>query len=261
VATLVLPLAGVAVALGALTRRRPLARLVVVAATTWSVLGGRSLGTIATELARAVDAGDLAEARRRLPSLAGRDPTTLDGAELCRATVESVAENTTDAVVGALVWGALAGLPGLAVYRAVNTLDAMVGHRDRRYERFGWTAARLDDVLGWPGARVAAGLAVLMAPTAGGDRRTAWRVLRRDGARHPSPNAGRLEAVFAGTLDVRLGGTNRYGNRIEHRPELGDGHPPGPEDVRRAVVLSRRIGIGATVLCALAAATLGRRQP
>jgi adenosylcobinamide-phosphate synthase len=238
-------------------RARPAARAVLVGAVTWTALGGRSLGRVALELAAAVAHGDLERARRLAPALAGRDPRHLDGPELCRAAVESVAENTADAVVGPLLWGALAGPAGVAAYRAANTLDAMVGHRSRRYRRFGWAAARLDDLLGWPAARLAAGLACLLAPLAGGDTARAWSALRRDGAEHPSPNAGRLEAAFAGALGVRLGGTNRYGERVERRPRLGDGPPPGPGDVVRAVRLSRAVGAAATLLAAALALRSG----
>src|SRR5205085_10396633 len=132
-------------------------------------------------------------------------------------------ENTADAVVGPLVWCAVAGPAGAAAYRAANTLDAMVGHRTRRYERFGWAAARLDDVLTWPAARAGALLAVALAPQVGGRPGAAWAALRRDGARHPSPNAGRLEAAFAGALGVTLGGRNRYTERVQDRPRLGAG--------------------------------------
>jgi len=195
-----------------------------------------------------VRAEDLERARRLAPTLVGRDPSELDATELCRAAVESVAENTADAVVGPLLWGALAGPAGVAAYRAVNTLDAMVGHKSPRYLRFGWAAARLDDLLTWPAARLGAALACLLAPAAGGEARRAWRTLRRDGAAHPSPNAGRMEAAFAGALGVRLGGRNRYGERVEERPALGDGPPPGPRDVDRAVRLSRLVGAAATAL-------------
>jgi adenosylcobinamide-phosphate synthase len=234
-------------------RRRPAARAAFAAAVTWTALGGRSLGRTAGALARAVGAGDLDAARRLAPALAGRDPAGLDGPELCRAALESVAENTADAVVAPLLWGALAGPAGVAAYRAANTLDAMVGHRSPRHARFGWAAARLDDALTWPAARLAAGLAVLLAPVAGGDRAHAWRTLRRDGRAHPSPNAGRLEAAFAGALGVRLGGRNRYGDRVEERPHLGDGPAPGPEAVARAVRLSRAVGLAAAVLASTAA--------
>ncbi|WP_199781404.1 cobalamin biosynthesis protein, partial [Streptomyces sp. SPB074] len=121
---------------------------------TWAVVGGTSLAREGRALAAALEAGDIAAARERLPHLCGRDPRHLDAEGIARAVVESVAENTSDAVVGALVWGALGGVPGLVGFRAVNTLDAMVGHRSRHYLRFGWPAARLDDVMGFPGARL-----------------------------------------------------------------------------------------------------------
>jgi adenosylcobinamide-phosphate synthase len=234
-------------------RARPAARALLVGALTWAALGGRSLARAALDLATTVRAGDLEAARRLLPALAGRDPDGLDGPELCRAAVESVAENTADAIVGPLLWGAVAGPAGIAAYRAANTLDAMVGHRSRRYRRFGWAAARLDDVLGWPAARLGAGLACVLAPAVRGDRRLAWSTMRRDGAAHPSPNAGRLEAAFAGALGVRLGGRNRYGERVEERPALGAGPPAGPADVARAARLSSLVGVAATGLAAAGA--------
>ncbi|HZA84067.1 MAG TPA: cobalamin biosynthesis protein, partial [Actinomycetes bacterium] len=132
-----------------------------------------------------------------------------------------------------------------------NTLDAMVGHRSARYERFGWAAARLDDTLTWPAARLGAELTCLLAPLVGGEAGRAWRTLRRDGGAHPSPNAGRMEAAFAGALGVRLGGTNRYGDRVEQRPALGSGPDPGPDDVDRAVRLSLLVGSAAAALVAL----------
>lgn len=160
------------------------ASVALTAAATWAVLGGTSLGREARAVGGALAAGDLEVARERLPHLCGRDPQALDGPQIARAVVESVAENTSDAVVGALVWGAVGGVPGLIGFRAVNTLDAMVGHKSPRYRRFGWAAARLDDVAGWPGARLTAALATLAGP----DPRGAWRAWRRDGRRHPSPD-------------------------------------------------------------------------
>ncbi|AEW93411.1 MULTISPECIES: cobalamin biosynthesis protein [Streptomycetaceae] len=240
-----------------LTRRSPLAATALGAVVTWSVLGGTSLGREARAVAAALADGDLTAARERLPHLCGRDPQALDGPQIARAVVESVAENTSDAVVGALVWGAIGGVPGLAAFRAVNTLDAMVGHRSPRYRRFGWAAARLDDVLGWPGARLTA----LLATVAGPDPRGAWRVWRDDGRRHPSPNAGPVEASFAGALGVRLGGTLSYGGRVEHRPVLGAaGRPVEVADVERAVRLSRRVGLLALAVCAGAGLVSRRRR-
>ncbi len=241
-------------------RTRPAGRVLLVGALTWTALGGRSLARAALDLATAVRAGDLEAARRLLPALAGRDPDGLDGPELCRAAVESVAENTADAIVGPLLWGAVAGPAGIAAYRAANTLDAMVGHLSHRYHRFGWAAARLDDALTWPAARLAAGLACVLAPTVHGDRRLAWATMRRDGAAHPSPNAGRLEAAFAGALGVRLGGRNRYGERVEERPALGAGPLPGPADLVRSARLSALVGAAATALAAGGALALRSRR-
>jgi adenosylcobinamide-phosphate synthase len=242
------------------TRGRPVLRTLLTAAATWTVLGGTSLGRAATTMQRAIEAGDLPAARSALPALAGRDPAGLDARELCRATVESVAENTSDAAVAPLVWGAVAGIPGLLAYRAVNTLDAMIGSRSPRYERFGWAAARLDDVANWLPARITAALTVACAPLVGGSAPGALRVWLRDGAAHPSPNSGRCEAAAAGALGVRLGGRNVYGTRVEVRPILGDGSHPGSADIRRAVRLSRAVWTAAAVLAAASRPARARRR-
>lgn len=236
------------VGLDRLTRGRPAARVLATAAVTWAVLGGTSLGRAARDLHAPLVAGDLDTARARLPALAGRDPSSLDAGELARATVESVAENTSDAAVAPLFWGAVAGLPGLTAYRAVNTLDAMVGHRSPRYARFGWASARADDVANWVPARLTAALTVAVAPAAGGSASGALRAWLRDGAAHPSPNSGRCEAALAGALGLRLGGRNVYGSRVEVRPHLGNGRPPLPADVPRAVRLSRAVWTAAAGL-------------
>lgn len=235
---------GGAVALGAAATRAArsstAASVALTATATWAVVGGTSLAREAGAVARALRAGDIDGARARLPHLCGRDPQALDADGIARAVVESVAENTSDAVVGALVWGAVGGVPALLGFRAVNTLDAMVGHRSPRYLRYGWASARLDDLAGWPGARLTAVLAAL----AGDDPRGAVRAWRADAARHPSPNAGPVEASFAGALGVRLGGTLSYAGRVEHRPVLNGagGRPVRVTDIDRAVRLSRRVG-------------------
>ena len=225
-------------------------RGLVLGAVTWAALGGGSLTRAADRLAAQLAAGDLDAARATLPWLCGRDSGDLDAGALVRATVESVAENTSDAVVGALLWGALAGPGGVVGYRAANTLDAMIGHRSERYRDFGWTAARLDDLVNWPAARLTAALTALCAPVVGGTPAATWRVVRRDGPAHPSPNAGRAEAAFAGALGVRLGGPLAYGGVAEVRPSMGDGPAPGTGDVRRAKRLSVAVGIAATLACA-----------
>ncbi|MET7295173.1 cobalamin biosynthesis protein [Streptomyces griseoloalbus] len=234
---------GGTVVLGSLAARcvrsSPAASVALTGVATWAVVGGTSLAREARAVAQALEAGDVEAARARLPHLCGRDPQALDADGIARAVVESVAENTSDAVVGALVWGAVAGVPGLLGFRAVNTLDAMVGHKSPRYRRYGWASARLDDVAGWPGARLTAVLAALAGP----DPRGAVRAWRADAAKHPSPNAGPVEASFAGALGVRLGGTLSYGGRVEHRPVLGGGgRAVAVSDIDRAVRLSRRVG-------------------
>lgn len=219
----------------------------------WSVLGGTSLAREARTIGAALEAGDLAAARARLPHLCGRDPAGLDADGIARAVVESVAENTSDAVVGALVWGGLYGVPGLVGFRAVNTLDAMVGHKSPRYARFGWASARLDDAVGYPGARLTAALTVLCGP----HPRSALTTCRRDARRHPSPNAGPVEAAFAGALRLRLGGALSYAGRAEHRPVLGASfRTPTAADIPRAVRLSRRVS--ALALCSSVALAVSR---
>ncbi|GAA3369763.1 cobalamin biosynthesis protein [Streptomyces sannanensis] len=238
--------AGAAALAARAVRDRPAARVALTAAAAWAVVGGTSLGREARTIGGALAAGETEAARARLPHLCGRDPQALDAPGIARAVVESVAENTSDAVVGALVWGALGGVPGLVGFRAVNTLDAMVGHKSPRYRRFGWASARLDDVAGWPGARLTAALTV----AAGGDPRGAVRAWRTDASKHPSPNAGPVEASFAGALGIRLGGTLSYGGRVEHRPVLnGSGRAVEVADIDRAVRLSRRVTALTLAVC------------
>lgn len=245
---------GTGLALRRITRGSPAATVATTALATWTVLGGTSLATQASAIGGALAAGDLEAARGQLPALCGRDPAGLSEAELARAVIESVAENTSDAVVAPLLWGAAFGLPGLLGYRAVNTLDAMVGHRSARYRRFGWASARLDDVANLAPARLTAWLAVALAPAVGGSPRQAAAVLRRDGAAHPSPNSGHCEAAFAGALGIRVGGTNNYGGSVERRGRLGDGPPPATADIRRAIRLSRLTSAAAVILAAAVAA-------
>ncbi|WP_433279970.1 cobalamin biosynthesis protein [Pseudonocardia xinjiangensis] len=246
-----------AAGLGVLARRavagHPLADVALTAVATWAVLGGTSLSRHGSALATELTDGDLAAARLRLPSLCGRDPAALDAAGMARAGTESMAENTPDAVVAPLLWGAVAGVPGLLGYRAVNTLDAMVGYRSARYLRFGWAAARLDDLANLLPARVAALLFAALAPAVGGSPVAALRAWRRDAGAHPSPNAGPVEAAAAGALGVGLGGRTVYPHGVEERPRLGAGPAPSPADLRRAARLSRLVGWAAAGLAAAVA--------
>jgi adenosylcobinamide-phosphate synthase len=234
--------------------RRGGRRVVVIAAATWAVLGARSLRTEARAVHDLLAAGDLAGAREQVTHLVGRDPAVLDADGVARAALESVAENTCDAIVAPLLWGAVAGLPGLLAYRAVNTLDAMVGHRSPRYANFGWASARLDDAANLVPARTTALLVAAAAPLVGGDGIGALRVASRDGRRHPSPNSGISEAAFAGALGVRVGGRNVYAGRVEDRPVLGaGGRPPEIVDLQRATRLCAAVTVAAAALAVLGA--------
>ncbi len=239
-----------AAALGCALRKVPGA----IAVGAWTVLGGAGLRGVAIRLGDRLECGDVDGARELLPSLCGRDPTVLDEAGLARAALESLAENTSDAAVAPLFWGALFGLPGLFAYRAANTLDAMVGYRNDRYRRFGWAAARLDDAANYLPARLTGALTVASAPAVGGSSSGALRAWRADAHKHPSPNAGVAEATTAGALGLRLGGRTEYRHGVEMRPVLGDGRPPAPPDLRRAARLSLAVELGALGLLVAARA-------
>jgi len=242
-------LVGGTVALGLVVERRGPARVLSTALATWAVLGGRSLEREASAVHAHLTAGDLPAARQRLTHLVGRDTADLDDSEVSRAAIESVAENTSDAVVAPLVWGAVCGVPGLLGYRAANTLDAMVGHHNARYENYGWASARLDDLANLPGSRLSGLLTMAAAPSRAGVAAQTWR---RDASAHPSPNGGVVESAFAGVLGIRLGGTNTYyGDRLEHRAVMGGGRAARPDDIARSTALARRIGLGAVAIAAL----------
>jgi adenosylcobinamide-phosphate synthase len=210
---------------------------------------GRELRTAATRVRDALQANDLDRARELVPALVGRDPSALDASGLSAAVIESLAENSVDAVVAPALWGTVAGARGALVYRAVNTMDAMVGHRSPRYEAFGWASARLDDVANYVPARVTALLVASVRPRA---VRDIWRAIWNDAPAHPSPNAGVAEAAFAAALGVELGGRLRYGEREEVRPLLGRGHRPQPTDIDRAITLASHVELALAVLLAVA---------
>ena len=241
--------------------RGPAAIATLTAVATCVTLGGTSLTRTGARMADLLAGGDVDGARRLLPSLCGRDPAALDVDGLVRASLESVAENTSDAQVAPLLWAAVGGVPALLVYRGANTLDAMIGHRSPRYERFGWAAAKFDDALNFVPARFAGLLVAGCAFVVGGSGADAVRAWRRDAARHPSPNAGVVEAAFAGALGVALGGPTQYAHQLEIRPTLGDGPPPRIDDLRRAVRLSRAVQLAsaAVAVTVSVASRSGRR--
>jgi len=242
----------------AATRRGPLWTIAATATTTWISLGGTSLARTGLAMSQLLERGDIEAARRLLPSLCGRDPAQLDGPGLARAALESVAENTSDGQVSPLLWATAGGVPAVLAYRAINTLDSMIGHRSPRYIRFGWAAARLDDLANYMGARATAALVTLCAPLVSGSASGAVQAWRQDAARHPSPNAGVVEAAFAGALHVRLGGPTQYHHELQIRPTLGDGPQPTVADLRRAVTLSQAAQLAAALLVA---GSIHRRRP
>lgn len=226
-------------------------------AATFVAVAGRGLGDAAVRVGDALAVGDVDRARHAVQSLVGRDPWALDEADIVRAVVESVAENTVDAVVAPACWAGLAGAPGALGYRAVNTLDAMVGHRSPRYADYGWASARLDDAANWVPARLTAALVVAVRPTSAP---SVLRAVLHDAPDHPSPNSGVAEAAFAAALGLRFGGESRYGDRVERRPTLGDGRRPEPADIARAVALSSDVALALAGLLTAAGTALALRR-
>jgi adenosylcobinamide-phosphate synthase len=222
-------------------------RWVFEAALISTALSMRGLGEAAGAVERELRAGNLEQARASASRMVGRDTAGLPVPEVARAAVESVAENTSDGVVAPMLYGLLLGGPGALAYRAVNTLDSMVGYRTSPYAELGWAPARLDDLANLAPARLTA---VMVAAISGWPFRT-LATARRYGPLTRSPNAGWAEAAFAGALGSRLGGPNAYGGVIREGPVLGDGPPPGPEEVRRSVRLMRRCCISFVVAAVL----------
>ena len=227
------------------------AGLLFGAALSWPLVAARSLFDHVAPVARALGARDLAAARTEVAKIVGRDPERLDAAGVARAGLESLAENASDGVTAPLFWGALLGLPGIAGYKAINTLDSMIGHRTARHALFGRASARLDDAANWIPARLT-GLAIALVSAR---PRAALAAMRRDARRHRSPNAGWPEAALAGALGVRLSGPRIYHDRIAEEPWLNGGAPdPSASDMGRGLVLYLRAM--ALVGAALAAAGL-----
>ncbi|HEX5097522.1 MAG TPA: CobD/CbiB family cobalamin biosynthesis protein, partial [Acidimicrobiia bacterium] len=199
---------------------------------------GRELRRASARVRDSLLRDDLDDARMNVSALVGRDPSDLDASGLSAAVIESLAENSVDAVVAPTLWALVAGAPGALGYRAVNTMDAMVGHHSPRYEHFGWAAARLDDVANYVPARTTALLVAAVRPRRAPE---VWRAVRTQGVAHPSPNAGVAEASFAAALGCELGGPLRYGDRPEVRPKMGFGPRPQPADITRAITLANHV--------------------
>lgn len=227
--------------------------LAVLAVLASSLLAQRSLWTHVRAVQAGLDAG-LAEGRAAVAHIVGRDTASLDRAGVARAAIESLAENFADGVAAPALWCALLGLPGIALYKAVNTADSMIGHRTPRHHAFGWAAARLDDLVNLPASRLAA---LLLAVASGRGWRRAARAVLRDARRHRSPNAGWPEAAMAGALGLRLAGPRTYGAMLVDDAWMGRGRAGAePADIGRALALYRRACLGLWLALALAAGCL-----
>lgn len=224
----------------------PAARWVLSCIMSWQVLAVKGLRDAGMRIYRPLAAGDLPAARRAVAMVVGRDTDHLDAGGVARAAVETVAENTGDGVAAPMLFFALGG-PSLAfLYKAVNTMDSMVGYRNERYLYFGRVAARLDDAANYLPARLSGLLMVAAAFLCGLNGREAWRVLWRDRYRHSSPNSAWPEAACAGALGVRLGGASIYGGVVVEKPAIGDGgRETRPEDI----LAVRRLALAAAMLC------------
>src|SRR5580704_12895204 len=230
--------------------------LLAVAIVASSLIAQRSLHRHVADVADALERDGLAAGRAAVAKIVGRDTDALDAAGVARAAIESLAENFSDAVVAPAFWMAIEGLPGAALYKAINTADSMIGHRTPRYEAFGWAAARLDDLVNLPASRLSALLLVAAAAlNKNASAAAAWRAVVRDAPRHRSPNAGYPEAAMAGALGLSLAGPRVYGGVKIDDAVMGDGRRDATAaDIRRALMLYRHAD---AILLALVAAIAG----
>jgi adenosylcobinamide-phosphate synthase len=205
-----------------------------------TLVAQRSLHRHVADVAAALETGGVAASRQAVAHIVGRDTEKLDAAGVARAAIESLAENFSDAIVAPVFWMAIGGLPGAALYKAINTADSMIGHRTPRHQAFGWAAARLDDLVNLPASRLSALLLVAAAALSGNGAGAAWRAVRRDAGKHRSPNAGYPEAAMAGALGLSLAGPRVYGGALVDDAFMGDGRREAEAaDIRRALALYR----------------------
>jgi adenosylcobinamide-phosphate synthase len=230
--------------------------LLLVAVPASTLLAQRSLHRHVADVAGALDNEGIAGGRRAVARIVGRDTAALDEAGVARAAIESLAENFSDGVVAPVFWLVIAGLPGAALYKAINTADSMIGHRTPRHAAFGWAAARLDDLVNLPASRLAALLIVAAAILSGkNSAQHAWHAVLRDAPKHRSPNAGYPEAAMAGALGLSLAGPRTYGGVRVDDAFMGDGRrEASSEDIRRALKLYRAADAVLLALVAILAA-------
>jgi adenosylcobinamide-phosphate synthase len=224
-----------------------------------SLIAQRSLHFHVAAVAAALGTGGLEAGRKAVSQIVGRDPDRLDEAGVCRAAIESLAENFSDGIVAPVIWMALAGLPGAAAYKAVNTADSMIGHKSERHRDFGWASARFDDLVNWPASRLSALLivgAAALLPAA--SPAAAWKAVRRDARGHRSPNAGWPEAATAGALGLSIAGPRYYHGVQTTDAEIGAGgrREANAADIRRALALYRIADAMLVALTGLIAATV-----
>lgn len=213
------------------------AGVIIGGVLAWPLVAIRSMHTHATAVLQPLAVGDLERGQQAVSMIVGRDPTNLDLAGVARGALESLAENTSDGIVAPVFWGVIAGLPGIAVYKAINTLDSMIGHRNTTYEHFGKVAARLDDLANFIPARLTGLIFALVSSHPAKSLRVMWR----DASHHRSPNAGWPESAMAGALSVRLSGPRIYRDGMAQEPWLNEGSPdPGYQDLARGLGLYRR---------------------
>ncbi|HVX75590.1 MAG TPA: adenosylcobinamide-phosphate synthase CbiB [Bradyrhizobium sp.] len=245
---------GIGIALEAVARAIPFVGFVITVVTVAMLLAGGNLDRHVREVAVALRAEGLASGRRSVAKIVGRDPETLDEAAVCRAAIESLAENASDGVTAPALWFLIGGLPGIITYKAINTADSMVGHMSDHHRAFGWAAARLDDLVNLPASRLT-GLAFVAAAALvpGASVKSAWQAYWRDAAKHRSPNAGWPEAAMAGALGLRLGGPRVYGGSLVVDSWMGNGTAEAtPKDIERALTVYRVAAGGALAIIAVA---------
>jgi adenosylcobinamide-phosphate synthase len=255
VATVLLLLAGslgAGMVLETLARAIPYLGFAIAVVVVATLLAGGSLDQHVGAVAAAIGAEGLAGGRRSIAKIVGRDPDTLDQAAVCRAAIESLAENASDGVTAPALWFLVGGLPGMIAYKAINTADSMIGHMSERHRAFGWAAARLDDLVNLPASRLTGLMFVAAAAMVpGASAPSAWRAYRRDARRHRSPNAGWPEAAMAGALGLRLAGPRSYGGVVVDDPWMGDGRAEATaQDIDRALTIYRVAFGGALLIVA-----------
>jgi len=209
---------------------------IFLAYTTLSIRGLKDAGF---KVLNALQKNDLPEARKALSMIVGRDTTNLEEPEIVRATIETVAENSSDGGIAPLLYLIIGGVPLAMTYKAINTLDSMLGYKNERYLHFGWASAKLDDLVNWVPARITGLLLIIATLLLRGKAGASWKIMLRDARNHPSPNAGFPEAAVAGAFGLKLGGTNSYGGKQETRPFMGDGtRNVDPSDIKKVVRLN-----------------------